>query len=148
MSKTFRAQRGESFAGYNELTTDVCAWCGVLFAAPKHLIAARRKDGETFYCPNGHSLRFNRGEPEAERLRRQLEEERDWSARLAAERDQTKAALRAQRARATRFKNDRDRERKRMEAGVCPCCNRTFRQLARHMRSQHPEFAGESGSEA
>jgi hypothetical protein len=23
----------------------------------------------------------------------------------------------------------------------CPCCNRTFQQLARHMKAKHPEHA-------
>jgi hypothetical protein len=24
--------------------------------------------------------------------------------------------------------------------GVCPCCNRTFQQLARHMKAKHPGY--------
>lgn len=32
------------------------------------------------------------------------------------------------------------RLRKRASAGVCPCCNRTFSQLARHMQTKHPTF--------
>lgn len=27
----------------------------------------------------------------------------------------------------------------RIGAGICPCCNRTFSQLARHMQSKHPD---------
>lgn len=34
---------------------------------------------------------------------------------------------------ATRLKN-------RAAHGVCPCCNRTFQQLARHMSAKHPDF--------
>lgn len=25
-------------------------------------------------------------------------------------------------------------------AGMCPCCRRTFKQLAEHMKSKHPDF--------
>jgi chemotaxis response regulator CheB len=32
--------------------------------------------------------------------------------------------------------------KKRVANGVCPCCNRTFKQLARHMKAKHPEFVG------
>ena len=36
-----------------------------------------------------------------------------------------------------------EKETKRLKrlasGGVCPCCNRTFSNMARHMRSQHPE---------
>lgn len=28
---------------------------------------------------------------------------------------------------------------KRSAASACPCCKRTFRQLARHMAAKHPE---------
>ena len=34
---------------------------------------------------------------------------------------------------ATRMKN-------RIKVGVCPCCNRTFQDLAKHMASQHKDF--------
>lgn len=33
------------------------------------------------------------------------------------------------------------RTKKRGGHGVCPCCNRTFQQLARHMKSKHPDYA-------
>lgn len=28
----------------------------------------------------------------------------------------------------------------RANHGVCPCCKRTFSQLARHMKTKHPDF--------
>lgn len=31
---------------------------------------------------------------------------------------------------------------RRIAAGVCPCCRRSFTDLARHMSSQHPDYAG------
>ncbi|WP_165394478.1 helix-turn-helix domain-containing protein [Pseudoxanthomonas winnipegensis] len=30
--------------------------------------------------------------------------------------------------------------RQRVMNGVCPCCNRTFENLRRHMHDKHPEF--------
>jgi hypothetical protein len=33
--------------------------------------------------------------------------------------------------------------KKRAVAGVCPCCNRHFRELERHMASKHPKYASE-----
>ena len=33
--------------------------------------------------------------------------------------------------------------KKRSIAGTCPCCHRTFRQMALHMRNKHPEFKAE-----
>lgn len=33
------------------------------------------------------------------------------------------------------------RLKKRVSAGTCPCCKRSFRQLALHMKSKHPELS-------
>jgi len=114
------------------LEVDDCCVCGVMFALPARLLANRRKQGGSFYCPNGHSLMFSK--PENERLREQLQAEKDRAARLAAERDQAEASLKAQKAATTRA-------RRRSAAGTCPCCGRTFQQLVRHMKAKHPEHA-------
>ena len=136
-----RVSRGEVYSGYTDLVTMVCPECGVLYAIPERLRADAEKHGgfkHMWCCPNGHELGY--GENVEEKLRRQLESERDYAARLAAQRDQAQAAAKTQKGRATRFKNERDRERNRVAHGVCPCCNRTFQNLERHMASQHPEF--------
>jgi hypothetical protein len=129
-----RRQMGDTFAGHTDLEVTVCT-CGVLFAAPQKLLDTRRFDGQSFYCPNGHSLSFKGTRLEVARPRA-----RARAARLAAARDQAEASARAQRGAATRARNQRDKDRQRVAAGVCPCCNRTFKQLARHMKSQHPEY--------
>jgi DNA repair exonuclease SbcCD ATPase subunit len=69
-----------------------------------------------------------------------LKRERDRAARVQAQLDQANAAEKAQRAAKTRFRNERDKLRTRAAAGVCPCCGRTFKQLARHMQSKHPDW--------
>ena len=79
-------------------------------------------------------------ESETVKLRR----ERDKAARDAAwykerlmnERaanERTVRRLNAQRANVTKLK-------KRISAGVCPCCTRTFSNLSRHMATQHPDY--------
>lgn len=128
--------RGETFAGYTKLEVEVCT-CGVLFAAPEHMLDKRREDGKSFYCPNGHSLVYG---SENAKLKAQLQRERDRAGRLAARLDQTEASRRAYKGQATRIKN-------RVSKGVCPCCNRSFRDLARHMKSKHPDFAAERPQE-
>ncbi len=37
------------------------------------------------------------------------------------------------------------RTRKRVGSGVCPCCSRTFQQLARHMKAKHPAYTEVTG---
>lgn len=117
------------------LETLNCYLCGVIFAMPEPLKQRRREDSKSFWCPNGHEQHFT--ETEAARLRKQLE--RAQSAATAA-RDQADAAERSNRA----LRGVVTRERKRVGRGLCPCCNRTFQDLARHMAGQHPDFA-ESG---
>lgn len=116
-----------------ELVTTEC-WCGVVHAIPASLDKQAREHKKGVYCPLGHSWVYSQSVEE----------------KLAAERarhDQTKAEVARQRR--LREAEERShaatrghltRQRKRAKAGVCPCCNRTFQQLARHMKSQHPDF--------
>jgi len=53
-----------------ELTATECAKCGIPFAAPERYLESLLKTGQTFYCPNGHSLSFGKGENA--RLKEQL----------------------------------------------------------------------------
>lgn len=80
---------------------------------------------------------------EVVRLREELErktKDRDyWMARHGEARDQilkTERRLSATQGVVTRIKN-------RVGKGVCPCCNRYFANVHRHMANQHPEFAAE-----
>jgi hypothetical protein len=39
-----------------------------------------------------------------------------------------------------RLEKDIKKANRKAKAGVCPCCNRTFKQLADHMKVKHPDF--------
>jgi hypothetical protein len=113
-------------------------WCGIKHAVPEELHdrqARQHRDGvkqASIYCPLGHSY-INAGEGEAERLRRELGWQRDRVARANARADQAEASARAHKGAATKA-------RKRAAAAVCPCCNRSFVQLRRHMATKHPDY--------
>lgn len=138
---------GERFATDKTLTVVSCATCHVTYAIPtsfqRAAVAYPGDRGWTIHCPFGHAWHYT-----GKSVEQKLQEATERAGRLAAERDQAEAAVRAQKARGTRYKNDRDRERKRAAAGVCPCCNRTFQQLARHMASQHPEHGHTEADDA
>jgi hypothetical protein len=110
-----------------------CTACGVTYGLTSHYQQHRRDDHKSWYCPNGHRQHYPQ-QSEAERLKDQLARER-------AQADQLKAARDGQARAAGRYRAERDRLRTRAQAGVCPCCNRTFKQLARHMKAKHPEQA-------
>lgn len=114
-----------------QLVSETCINCGVEFAWPSVLRekALRDKQERPFYCPNGHRQWFT-GPTQIER---DLE-----FARAEAERLRRDAAFKAEQIKTLERKAKR--QTKRIHAGVCPHCNRTFEQLARHMQSKHRDI--------
>jgi len=126
-----------SAATFIESTTFVvesCCNCGVEFGLPDELRRVLLREGpkRTWYCPNGHpqhytdsfEAKLNRAKEAQQRAER---EARHWQEQEAARTRQ----LSAQKGVATRLK-------RRAEAGVCPHCNRTFKQVVQHIASKHP----------
>lgn len=103
--------------------------CGVVFAFPTDLYERLTNTGETFHCPFGHQQHFTDSASDAAKLRAA-------QARETALRDQLTAAVHD--AENTRVALLRDRQR--FANGVCPCCNRSFENVARHMRGEHPDY--------
>jgi hypothetical protein len=121
-----------SFMVAETIHTLQCADCTMTFGVPRRFEEDRRKDHKTFFCPNGHTNVFS-GESENEKMRRERDIARQQVAR--AEED----AARARRA-AINAQKETKRLKKRAAAGTCPCCQRTVLQMARHMKTKHPEF--------
>jgi hypothetical protein len=110
-----------------ELTVVTC-WCGIHLAIPSTLYDVAHRDGTSVYCPLGHAFSWSdTTKKELERARYRLQATQE----LLAQEERSHAATRGHLT----------RQRKRVAAGVCPCCHRTFQQLARHMAAKHPEFA-------
>jgi hypothetical protein len=106
------------------------------FAITADFEKRRRDDHENFYCPSGHTNIY-RGENDAEKLRRENQILKQQQARLQ---DVTTEAWRAVNIAQSRLQDEvkaRKRIEKRISAGVCPDCNRTFGDMAAHMKSKH-----------
>jgi hypothetical protein len=114
--------------------------CGIVFAVPNGWLDQKQRDHSTFYCPNGHARCFSR-ESEFESALRLAREAQDSLARERSRHDQTKAALEHEERSKLAVRGHLTRTKKRVAAGVCPCCNRTFQDLGRHMSGQHPKYA-------
>lgn len=95
-----------------------CANCGMPFGITPDFEQRRRQDHRSFYCPSGHSQSYSQ-ESEEERLRKRLE----------AEQRQTRME------RELRLKAEQ--QLSRVQKGVCPKCNRSFKALERHMKTKH-----------
>ncbi len=119
----------------------VCCGCTIEFYVPSNWLENKWRTGNSFRCPNGCNLSY--GDTTEDKLRR----ERDRLKQQVAERDDRirheqninetlKRSRAAAQGQVTKLK-------KRAKAGVCPCCNRTFQNLASHMNNKHPDFATE-----
>lgn len=121
------------------LVVVTCGTCGVTHAIPEKLRDTFYKTSGYWHCPNGHQWGY--GESEADRVRKSLREaEQRLQIEIAAK---TKAQADAAfyKAEADQSFKEARRLRKRVSAGVCPCCTRTFQNLQRHMATKHPEVA-------
>lgn len=118
-----------------------CWKCKTEYFLPRELYVAAKANAKiSFNCPYGHSAHFPEGETEAEKMRR----ERDMLKQRLARKDDDvlfERRLREQAERSTSaYKGQVTKLKNRSKAGVCPCCNRTFKQLAAHMANKHPNF--------
>ncbi len=122
-----------------ELVKVECCNCGCVYGLTETMERRMRDSHALFYCPNGHSQYFP-GETEAEKLKRQVAqlqtsiEHKD--ANISSLREQRSALERSRAA----LKGVHTRTCNRVKNGVCPCCNRTFANLAAHMHTKHPDF--------
>lgn len=119
-----------------------CANCGMVFGITQEFQDRRRKDHEGFSCPSGHSNVYN-GENDEEKLRREnqrLVQNRAFLEDQIRERD---VKIKHERKRAIAFRGHAKRIKNRVAAGVCPCCNRTFSNVAKHMATKHKDYRKE-----
>lgn len=121
-----------------------CYKCGVVFGIEASHNNRLLREGGDFHCPNGHIQRYTetacvRAEKAAKRAQELLESERRMHEYTKRDLATTEARRRSEKAAKTKIKN-------RIAHGVCPCCRRTFQNLAAHMKGQHPDFAHEGGT--
>lgn len=122
-----------------------CCSCGLQFCMTDDFQERRREDRATFYCPNGHP-QFYSGENKDTKIKNLEAQVKKEQERNVTEREKT-ALVRRQKEHAERsastYKGQVTKIKRRVKAGVCPCCNRTFSNLAAHMATQHKDFAKE-----
>jgi len=127
------------------LVVEDCITCGIIHALPRSLRDHYQKNGGYWTCPNGHSQGWSKQEctSATDKLRMDLAAAQNnvkyYAARndeLWQEKDALNRQLSAKKGQITKIKN-------RVANGVCPCCNRSFTNLHRHMTTKHPDFTQE-----
>lgn len=107
--------------------TEECITCGVMFAMPSEFQERLRENHNSFYCPNGHKMYYS-GKSESEKLRDELRRKEQELADTAIEKRRLENKI-----------TEVNRKLNRVHNGVCPCCNRSFKNLKRHMATKHPD---------
>lgn len=124
-------QRGIKTTEIIEFVMEECYKCGIPFMFPnyqkKRLVASQ----ELFYCPNGHPQHYC-GKTEAQKLKDELELQKQQHQRAQQQLSDTLLDTMNER-------NKLKQQVKRIHKGVCPCCNRTFVNVQRHMETKHPD---------
>lgn len=112
-----------------------CATCGVHYALPTAIYESCKREGGYFSCPNGHQRGWSKQDCDSEndKLRREIERAKQNAARLEEDAEAARRREIAAKGQVTRLRN-------RAKAGLCPCCNRHFTNLERHIASKHPDM--------
>ena len=122
------------------MITVECCQCKTSFGLSDETYRVLQRSEQPFWCPHGHKQVFRAGPSEADKLRSERDRLKQDAARLNDWlREQRQRAGQAERS-AAAYKGVATRTRNRVKNGVCPCCNRTFSNLAAHMAGKHPNF--------
>ena len=129
---------GTEFLVDVSLTPKLCRECGGVYALAKGYTEQRRIKGGGWHCPYCDT-NWHYTETDNMRLQRLLKEQEKLT---AIEKQRTTDAL----AEAKHFRKSRDcmkgqitKIKNRVQQGVCPHCNRYFKNLHRHMQSKHKQ---------
>ena len=116
-----------------------CGECGGTYALNARYVRQKEEKGGYWHCPYCRTS-WGYGESENDRLKAEVKRTHDRRKRAEAARERAEKLAAHEAARAAGFKGALTKTKNRIAAGVCPCCNRSFQDLRRHMESQHPDF--------
>jgi 1-aminocyclopropane-1-carboxylate deaminase/D-cysteine desulfhydrase-like pyridoxal-dependent ACC family enzyme len=120
---------------FNELVTlekDTCGKCGGVYALNKAFTDHARANRGGYNCPYCQT-RWCWNESDADRLRKQLETRERELREAKCETLRKQQLLDAEQ----QSREKAEKKLRRVSNGVCPCCKRTFSNLARHMATKH-----------
>jgi DNA repair exonuclease SbcCD ATPase subunit len=124
------------------LTEISCGECAGVYAINERVRQRHQDMGTSWNCPYCRVGWGFAGKGKVQQLEKQLQDEQ---ARLAEEKARHQRTLARENEERT-AKEKAERKLKRVQRGVCPSCNRTFNDLARHMASTHAETCPGKGA--
>lgn len=124
------------------LTEISCGSCGGTYAINEKYRQTQYEQGGTWTCPYCQRGWGYAGNSENSKLKRELAAEKERKERALADANSLRSSLTAQRAQTTRARN----QLHRVKHGTCPCCQRSFQNLRKHMATKHPTFQAETNA--
>lgn len=115
-----------------------CGSCHIRFGLQKDFMEERQRDGHHFHCPNGCRLSWS--ENDATRAKKESDRLRILNASLMQDVERARSARKVAERQASAARGLLTKAKNRINKGICPCCNRYFRELHRHMQDKHPEW--------
>lgn len=125
---TAEEYRGTIKSYTTEMVAEICCNCGIPWLMPKNYRDMLVQTHDRFFCPNGHGQSYY-GKTEAEKLKDQLRQKENELAQTVTAKIQIENQL-----------DKANKKLKRVAAGQCPCCDKTYVHLSNHMAKKHPEF--------
>lgn len=113
--------------------------CDAQIIMPGRVMQQYRDNHDWFYCYRGHRQYFP-GKSDEEKLKEQLENKERELASANKRREWTQQELEHEKRSKAAIKGQVTKMKKRAANGVCPCCKRTFANLASHMKTKHPKY--------
>lgn len=118
--------------------------CGCVdFAVPDSTYKRWHNTHCNWHCPTCGASRHFVAQSEAEKARAERDQARIELATVRTYADELRDQRDQEKRRAISYRGHLSRTKKRIAQGVCPCCQRTFAQLSRHMKAKHPDYAQE-----
>ncbi|KKL57016.1 hypothetical protein LCGC14_2239600 [marine sediment metagenome] len=115
-----------------DLETEECCRCGITFAMPAFFRQQRSRQKDEFYCPAGHPQAY-KGKTHNQELREAQAHARDLSISNTWLADDNMDLANKN----TGLRRKNTDLRKRAKNGTCGFCHRTFRNVQRHVETQH-----------
>ena len=130
----------QTFTETVKFVVEHCYKCGVAFGLPLDLYNSLKIKGQaqTFYCPNGHGQVY--AQSVEQKLRAELATAKSninfWQESSHRNHQDAQHFKRSRDA----YKGVLTKTKERVSEGQCPCCQRRFKWLKKHMRDAHPDY--------
>ena len=113
--------------------------CDAMVILPSSTMKELRRNHNSFYCYRGHPMSFGH-DSDIEKLKKQLEKKEELLQRQIKRTEWAKEAEKQTEYKRRAIKGQLTKVKNRIKNGVCPCCNRSFANMAKHMANQHPNY--------